>query len=237
MISLRQIRAACGLLEWSQAELARRCDLSATAMNNILRGHAAPRAGTLEQIAKCLENNGVAFLPGEGVRLRDDIFEVETFQGKNAFENYMGDVLETLPYTQDKAGYHMIADEEPYLTVSNLRRVFFYYIEDMIEKGLHDYILCRPGVKRIYGPPECASYRTAPAVLARQMGTSVYGDKYTLFLPDRIVVIENAAIAAAQRDQFLENWNHARSLRPGMVPVYEQDKAWLEKERKKKTRT
>ncbi len=74
MITPAQMRAARGLLGWKQSDLAKACGLSLTALNNIERGAADPRASNLGKIEKAFEEAGVQFIPenggGAGVRLK-----------------------------------------------------------------------------------------------------------------------------------------------------------------------
>jgi transcriptional regulator with XRE-family HTH domain len=73
LITARQIRAARGLLSWSQDELARRAGISRPAVNRI-EGGADVLAKSVRQVEAALVEAGIAFLPagsdeGEGVRL------------------------------------------------------------------------------------------------------------------------------------------------------------------------
>ena len=52
MITREQIRAARGLLGWTQAELAKAAGLSEVAVKNLERGRTDPRASTLIAIKK-----------------------------------------------------------------------------------------------------------------------------------------------------------------------------------------
>jgi transcriptional regulator with XRE-family HTH domain len=74
MIIPPQIRAARSLIGWKQSDLAKACGLSLTAINNIERGAADPRASNLAAIQRALEAAGVEFIAenggGAGVRLR-----------------------------------------------------------------------------------------------------------------------------------------------------------------------
>ncbi len=74
MITPQQIRGARAMLGLTQAALAESVGVSATAMNNIERGIAKPKATTIAAIRSVLENAGVVFIPenggGAGVRLR-----------------------------------------------------------------------------------------------------------------------------------------------------------------------
>jgi transcriptional regulator with XRE-family HTH domain len=73
MITPRQIRAARGLLNWSQQELADSAIISLNALARLERGAVDPRTSTLSAVEKALTDAGIEFLPegekGEGVRL------------------------------------------------------------------------------------------------------------------------------------------------------------------------
>jgi transcriptional regulator with XRE-family HTH domain len=74
MLTPQQIRGARAMLGMTQADLAARAGLSATALNNIERGASDPRASNLAAIQRALEGAGVLFIAengeGPGVRLR-----------------------------------------------------------------------------------------------------------------------------------------------------------------------
>ena len=73
MITPRQIRAARGLLGWSQRELADKAIVSVNAVNRLERGQVDSRLSTLAAVEKALIKGGVEFISagdkGEGVRL------------------------------------------------------------------------------------------------------------------------------------------------------------------------
>ncbi len=72
MIVPAQIRAARGLLKWTQAILAHKAALSTVTLNMIENETVAPRVGTLDAIQRALEQGGVEFLDesGQGVGVR-----------------------------------------------------------------------------------------------------------------------------------------------------------------------
>ena len=74
MLTPQQIRGARAMLGMTQADLAARAGLSATALNSIERGASDPRASNLAAIQRALETAGVIFIEtngeGPGVRLR-----------------------------------------------------------------------------------------------------------------------------------------------------------------------
>jgi DNA-binding transcriptional regulator YiaG len=75
MISPSQCRAARGLLDWSQQELADKAKVGVVTVRQLEAGAHQPRRATLEVIRRCLEEAGVEFIEenggGVGVRMRD----------------------------------------------------------------------------------------------------------------------------------------------------------------------
>ena len=76
MITPQQIRGARAMLGMTQAALAAAAGISTTALNNIERAAADPKASTLTAIQRALESAGVIFVAengeGPGVRLRKE---------------------------------------------------------------------------------------------------------------------------------------------------------------------
>ena len=90
MIDFRQIRAARALLNWSQADLARAADMATSSIKNIESESSTARKDTVEQITAAFDQNGVEFLPGSGVRLKNDIVAVH--DGKRATTALLDDI-------------------------------------------------------------------------------------------------------------------------------------------------
>ncbi len=65
MINTAQIRAARGLLRWTQATLAHRAALSTVTLNMIENESVRPRDSTLAAIRAALESGGVEFIFAE----------------------------------------------------------------------------------------------------------------------------------------------------------------------------
>ena len=67
MINTAQIRAARGLLKWTQAALAHRAAISTVTLNMIENETVRPRESTLAAIRRALEAGGVQFLDEAGI--------------------------------------------------------------------------------------------------------------------------------------------------------------------------
>lgn len=76
MIAPEQSRAARGLLDWSQQQLADAARIGLSTVRDFEKGRRMPIAANLAAIRTALETAGVLFIPengeGAGVRLRKD---------------------------------------------------------------------------------------------------------------------------------------------------------------------
>jgi hypothetical protein len=70
MISAAQCRSARALLGWSVAKLASSASVSASAIDDFETERRAPMPAVAGPIRRAFEPVGIAFLPGEDVRLR-----------------------------------------------------------------------------------------------------------------------------------------------------------------------
>ena len=74
MITSAQCRAARGLLDWTQQQLADEARVGVVTVRQVETGETAPRRATLEVIQRALERAGVQLINenggGPGVRLR-----------------------------------------------------------------------------------------------------------------------------------------------------------------------
>jgi predicted transcriptional regulator len=75
MVTPEQCRAARGLLDWSQQELALRAQIGIVTVRQLEAGTIEPRRATLAMVRLAFESAGVQFIDenggGAGVRLRD----------------------------------------------------------------------------------------------------------------------------------------------------------------------
>jgi transcriptional regulator with XRE-family HTH domain len=70
MITAEQIRAARGLLNWSQSDLAERSNLTLRQIGDIERGTADPRASILAAIEEAFSRAGVVMMEPDDQRGR-----------------------------------------------------------------------------------------------------------------------------------------------------------------------
>lgn len=80
------IRAARGLLNWQQQDLADAAGLSLSAVNNYERELGKTRPATIQAMQGALEQAGVEFLPNGGLRSAEDTAGVQRFSGADFIE-------------------------------------------------------------------------------------------------------------------------------------------------------
>jgi transcriptional regulator with XRE-family HTH domain len=95
LITPAQIRAARGLLGWSQEQLAHAAKVGVSTVKDIEAGKRDPIASNLDAIKRALENGGAKFIPsngdGPGVRLAGHRPQVIRKPTRKAFD-------ETIPF-------------------------------------------------------------------------------------------------------------------------------------------
>ncbi len=94
MITGAQIRAARSLLGISSTELAQRSNLTRKGVEDIERGNTTPRESTINNITRALYEEGIEFLPDEGLKRRYGT--IDRLTGVDALANFFEDVYETV---------------------------------------------------------------------------------------------------------------------------------------------
>ncbi len=207
MINARQIRAARALLNWNQTQLADFAGVARSSIKNIENEITAPRADSAAAIQEAFENHGVEFLPGSGVRLRNEM--VTVLEGENANEKLLEDVYNTLSQTSGGevliTGLKEFSDPES----EEYQRVVTH-IERLAKINATERVLLEEGDTNFISPWEC--YRWIPKDYFREAPFQLYGNKLALISwgpPQQIVIIENPLFAASFRNLFNFAWDRA----------------------------
>lgn len=211
MITVRQIRAARALLDWSQGDLARRAGVSLRALSNIESGHAMPRADTQLYLQQALEKAGVDFLSGDGVRLRSEILEIYKYEGREALNFIFTDIFVQLPQGGDVVGLSL--DERAFMESAEDRINEFY--KKIEQQQIRERLLIRKGDRFLIA--DKSHYRWMRRELFTEVPFIVYGDTVLqiLWKPSlRLIVIRNELLANAYKKQFEIYWNEQSEAIP-----------------------
>ncbi len=210
MVAIEQIRAARALLNWSQEDLAKAAGLSKPALANIERGTSMPRIDTIQSLQVALEEGGVEFTEGTGVRLRGEILKVEVFEGRNALFRLWEDQFETLKKTGGERLFFGVDERR----IDELAgdKFFRQMMEKFKKHNITSRILIQDGDTYFVEP--VSHYRWISRELFEQVPYCVYANKYAINImrnkTPKIVLVENNDIAKSYRQQFEHVWSQAK---------------------------
>lgn len=211
MISIEQVKAARALLDWSQDDLAKAAGLSKPSINTLERRLANPKADTMRAIQRALEEAGVEFIEDTGVKLSQSTLKTKVFEGENSLITLVNDIFDTLVGTDKELMISGVV-EEKYAKLGGSPIVEL--IEKRLKHGIRSKLILCEGDNHILEPPE--HYRQIQKELFSKTPYYVYDNKFAIFLwgpPKKVVLIENAEIAAAFREQFMALWSLAKPLK------------------------
>lgn len=212
-ISSQQIRAGRGLLNMSQRELADKASISLNSLNNIERGIAHPKEETLLSIKSTLEENGVEFLEGHGVRMRGEQLGIEKIEGENLLERLYQEFLTTFSQGAGEILYVGI-DNRRFEHMTSDRLEMYRQVEtELIRRGVDERLLFLEGDTNFLSSRNV--YRWVSKELFGEIPVIIYGNNIAIILwgpPQRMVIIRNAAISETFRRQFYAVWDTAKPV-------------------------
>lgn len=210
MINAEQIRAARALLDWSTADLAKQAGLTVNGINKIERGHVQAHRETLETIEKIFDDAGIEFLPGSGLRKKNQL--VEVYEGKDRFDDFYDFIYEKLK----KNGGHVCLSIHDETILAKYRKdpaLHRNRMKELISRGDVSFrILTTKSDFVSYG---YAQFKWQPQRYATPSGFYAFGDCLALMSfvnvnSPYVVVIQSAPLAEAYRQDFEITWNNAQ---------------------------
>lgn len=206
MITKEQCRAARGLLDWTQQDLATQAKMSKTAINNFERGTNDVRAESLQAIRDAFERADIQFVGDYGVHQRRDT--VKILKDAEALPELWDDIFETMKGT---GGEVLIAnldekrshDLHPELLKAHLARLKAHNVTERLLVCEGDEFFVQPADYYRFLPKE---------VYQAGMTSFIYGDKVALQLWQEamIIVIQSPAAYAAEKQRFEAMWAGAK---------------------------
>jgi len=210
MITIEQMRAARGLLNWTQRDLAEAAGLSVRALNMIELGQTIPRTETLRQLRTAFEAHQVSFSADHGVRLLKGRLDIEKFSGPSAKEILIEDILKQTRWRPSDI-YYAGPDEEEFTKID--RRLTDTFYREIHTRGIKEKILMPQGNIHLISRPNC--YRWIEAEAIGQIAFSVYADTVVFLTGDRgeqLVFIRNQMMADYFLKHFKAMWKRAEPL-------------------------
>lgn len=208
MITKEQCRAARGLLDWTQQDLADAAGMSKTAINNFERGTSDVRAESLHAIRKAFENADIEFIGTYGVHQRSDT--VRILKGDDALPALWDDIFMTL---RDSGGEVLIANLDEKRTHDMHAKALERHLQRLHDHGISERLLVCEGDTFTVQPQHY--YRSVPReIYEAGMSSFIYGDKVALQLWNQslILIVQSPDASRAEAKRFETLWNTAKPL-------------------------
>lgn len=202
MITPRQCRAARGLLGYTQAELAQKAGLSKTGLNNFESGKSSMKASTQELLKKALEDGGIEFTKGEGVKLRTN--ETTMLYGNDALIQLWEHIFDKYSGYGGEVLIIQAHQNTPSNEVSNFLNARTNFINS--QKIKQRVLLCEGDDYQFKSqalckwiPKESFEYGNSKYIFGNYVAIKMLQD-------NMIVLINSAQAAEAERKQFNDMW-------------------------------
>ncbi len=208
-IHVNQIRAARGLLGWSQKELAKRSGVSDVSIINYEKGKRTPHQNTLNKIIQAFQLGGVDFTEDGGVRPRQS--RIITYEGREGFIKFFDDIYEVVK-----------SHEKPDLCITNVREALYdkwlgnfepiHNKRMTAESGSKIRALLKEGDKHLTSQTY-AEYRWLKSEQFADTSLYLYGDKCAFidFQEEsvKVTVVEDKAVSDSLRKMFDIVWHQS----------------------------
>lgn len=207
MITPAQCRAARGFLNWTLADLAAASGLSRASLNAFEGGSGNPKAETLARIRYAMEQQGMDF-DQSGVRPKQEL--VRILKGADCDKDLMNDIFQTLSET---GGEVLIQNANEKKAFNHNQAAFLEHMQRLKKHKITERLLVCEGDDFFINDPSC--YRWVPKNLFLSgTRTHVYANKfaYKIWSENIIVLIQNDAIADAERKRFEYAWSEAMAV-------------------------
>lgn len=214
IISPKQCHAARVLLNWGQADLAKRTGLHVQTISLFETEQSTPTKRTLEKIVAAIENGGVELLTSGGVQpSKKYIFH---YTGVDGFRNFMDDVYEEVKKTGGEICIYN-ADERNWIKFMG-EEAFEAHAKRMAELPHElDFKILVKEDDTFFIAESIAQYRWVNKESWNQQSQYAYGNKLALIRFDdddvEIIVVPNKEIADGMRAMFQESWKNARAIK------------------------
>lgn len=210
MITAEQIKAGRALIGWSQADLAKKSGYSLPAINNIERNVTTPRTSTLKTIQQALEEGGIEFTEGPGVRLQSEILNIKMLEGKDSLRKLFADIYETM---EEEGGLILVSSVDEKKFIKADKESLYEYVAKCRKHGkLRHRILHQENDTQFLGAEDNADRRWIKSDVFGLVPMYIYGDKHAVVLwgsPLRVVLVHNSSMTETYRRQFNANWKIA----------------------------
>lgn len=211
LITPAQCRMARSLLNWTQTDLAERCDLAPMTVTKFEKegSDKRPEARTLEKLRRALESGGVEFLPHEGVCKASN--QILVLKGTEGFAAFFDNVYDTAKAEKDPNICVVNVDDKLFLQwhsthapeyIRKMSALKIKPVRSLLNKG-DDFRVA----------DKYSHYKWIDQAIPSSSTLYLYGNKAAIFnfKPDdvEITVVNNASTTQMLRSMFEVLWEKA----------------------------
>jgi DNA-binding XRE family transcriptional regulator len=213
MITGRQMRAARGFVGWSRKDLAEKSGIAAVTIGQIEEEKVQAREGTLSDIIRVFDENGIEFIEHSGVRIKPE--GVEVMIGPKGLSHFFVDVYQ---HTERYGGLIMQLgfDETMFAAMVNQTPSHRDQMSELMKerKDIKIRAICCEGDTNFVST-EYRTYRWISKELFSPVPFYIYGESLAILnfqtVPAPTIIIHRfPAITLAYRKQFEAMWKMAR---------------------------
>ena len=206
MISSAQVRAARGLLNWTQSELADKCNLTKATIANIENDKHHLTSKTANKIHQAFRSAKVEFLINDGIRSKFDI--VKTLDGREGVIYLLNYIYDSV---KDVGGCVKISGIEKKSLIKIIDNEYLEMHENRMEKvnNLSSKILSSDEAEDIEYK-SYREYRQIPSEYFFPLPIYIYDRKvaFVMLDPLRVLLIENFHLFLVNSNQFDMIWDN-----------------------------
>lgn len=197
-VQISQIRAARGMLDWSQKDLADHADVSEVSIRNLENEKNVPTKTTLDKILNAFSLAGVVFIDS-GVVLKNET--ITTIEGDGWYLRLLDDVYLTLIDQKDSELLFFCADDRASPPDVNNR------IRKIRNAGIRMRQLVEDGNTYLMGPLN--EYRYLPKDRYTNYVSLVYGEKVAICTDhnSKAIVFKDAMLSTMLTNLFDALWD------------------------------
>jgi len=194
-------RAARGLIDWQQSELAQHAGLSLTAVKNFESGRKRVHARTFTLIQSAFESHGVEFPSSGGVRQIEDVVSVYRFTGTDFITKWNEDIYANVRHPGEEVLTASVS--EAVWPDNEASRVYYEWRERL---KIDSKYLVPEGDTTFKGPLKI--YRLVPPEMLGRITYGIYADRiaFVLWKKRQVVILRSKNVVDTFRSQFHYLW-------------------------------
>jgi DNA-binding XRE family transcriptional regulator len=218
MISADQIRAARGILRWTQEEMAAEANLSPGTIHNLEKSRNLEKCqitlGSVFAIRKACEKHGLEFIDGNGVRCRMQD-GIRVYAGYDGCDRFFDEMLETAEVHDDEIVAVARSQDMLCRSLGDEGSTDPKRLSQLSEIVKIKCLLSE--AHSISFSTESCQFRFSPKYHVGAAAYFICGDKYAVIMADdqggfKFVVFESMSAAQSGRHTFQPLWHAAAPL-------------------------